>query len=286
MCQKLKFSEKKKNMVLHTIISGPNVEAIHMETLLNCQQTPGRAAKVVSSTQKTPSACATLTKVRAPDGYGETTKVAIKVNFDLDPNLNWGQNFNQQRYIEKIGADLNQYARHLMSRDIITFGNMTSSYINNFVHSHNSAVDGRRQVDKISLNYNNQNKIGLDKEAKRIGIDINIPKNIIHVLGHQKAHKVLDEIQREIETIANNRLENEVKREMALKSSMMEENHQLKNALSIANNRVNQLSAELHQMHLQQNYGPGGEHVGRLYENGHYQNNIQSLQNGNNIHIQ
>ena len=274
-------------MVLHTIISGPNVEATHIETLLNCQQTPGRAAKVVSSAQKTPGSCVSLTKVRAPDGYGETTKVTIKVNFDLDPNLNWGRSFNQQRYIEKIGTDLNQYARHLMSRDIITFGNMARNYINDAIDSRENSATGRSYTQSVTINQENHQRPELNKETRRIGININIPRNIIHVLGHHKAHKLLNEIQLEIETIANNRLDNEVRREMENKSSMEEENQQLKNALSIANNRVNQLSADLHQIHLQQGYDPNfGEHIRRPFNSGHYRNDPQALQNGNNIYIQ
>ena len=99
-CQKVNFTEKKKNMNLHAILSGPNVDPIHLTTLLNCQQTPGRAAKVVSTTQKLPPTTATITKLKAPDGYGETTKVSIKVNFDLDPNLELGKDFDKQRYVD------------------------------------------------------------------------------------------------------------------------------------------------------------------------------------------
>lgn len=274
-------------MILHTIISGPRVEAMHIETLINCQQTPGRAAKVVTSAQKIPGASATLTKTRAPDGYGETTKVSIKINFDLDPNLNWGQNFNQQRYIEKIGTDLNQYARHLMSRDIFTFGNMAKNQINSLMDNRAAYSHGQERTRSDSTNSNNQPKPKLEIETKQIGIKINIPRNILHVLGHQKAHIIMNEIQEEIEMIANTRLENEVKREMAIKSSMANENQHLRNALTMANNRINQLSAEIHQMHLQNNMGANfQENNGFYYASGQRNDNSRMLQHENNIQIQ
>ena len=277
-CQKINFSEKKKNMILHATITGPEVEPIHLETLINCQQTPGRAAKVVTTAQKPPFTTASILKLKAPDGYGETTRVTIKVNFDLDPNLELGRDFDKLKYVEKIGQDLNQHAKFLMNRDISTFADIMNGQINTFVNKQNTLSTNSRSSTPHTPDNNQHQERKIDKETRRIGIDIDIPRNMLHVLGPQKSHDLMNEIQREIETLANSRLENEVNKELKNNHVMANENHQLKNALAIANNRISQLSAEMHQLHLHQNYNP---HIRSYGEQQHlqYQNKMQPQYN-------
>ena len=252
VCQKVHFSDKRENLSLHAVLTGPNAKTIQTSILINCQNSPGRGAKAVITTQKNPQTIASFTKQKAHDGFNDRIKVEINLTLELDQNLEWSRLFDTQKYIDKLGTDLYQHAKILMARDVHNFDEISRKQIDQIIDNHPIIqYSPQNEATKEWTNrMNKDEKPRMNKDIRNIAIKIAIPKNIIQALGEHRAQQLIREIQEEAEERANRRLDFEVSKELERKNATETENTQLKAALNMANRQLDRLHFENRQLKL------------------------------------
>ena len=193
LCHKNNFSDKKKQIRLHTIVTGLGMESKHIITKVSVQQNPGRAAKVVG-TKPAPQYSATLSKTYAPDGTVAQTKMNLKLHFDLNCFMKKDRCFNSQYYAEQLGHDLTQHAKYLMGRDVHNFGMVKSE----------STTDETLPQSNYFEQKNYKTEI--------INVKLMIPDDFAITLGNFQTSYFMGELKQELEVIANSKIQSEMRK--------------------------------------------------------------------------
>ena len=265
MCQKPRFADKRTNMIFKTVISGPNVDDIVLDTTLNVQQNPGRGSKIVKTGQRQAALYPSHTDL---NGVIRATKITMPITLELDIKMEKSRIFDRDRYVRQMTADLTYHAQLLHFRDQKLYDQLppaihmnkeqrqsiikqmeTDSASNNNQSEASTSRDNTPSPDSMPEGLDNNIPI-LPDARPVITVTIELPRNFYQVLGLQQGQSEILNLRKELEMHAIGRTNECLRKAMYEKNGKVIECNHLKGMINAANSRVEALTGE--NQHLKQ----------------------------------
>ena len=239
-CQKSKLIDRRHNLVFKAIISGPRVKDIELCSTLSVQTKPARGAQVL-------------------DVHRNTNKLQMVIKLELDQRMERSRLFDKVRYQKQMSADLHFYAQTLHYRDKLHYAVLPESFHLSREERLVSSGDGLQgnnndgensglvQLNQVS-DFEKSNSVNGINAGQCLSVNVEIPRDFYGILSHQKAEIEIGIVRSEMEKLAQNRIQDLMKRAIEKKHTAETEKMRMRNLVVFKNDQITALSLENNQL--------------------------------------
>ena len=200
-CQKPAFNDKKKSMILHTILTDEEGSETVIKTGLNVQLNPGRGAKAVVPKAKTRNGYKVST-IFSATGENRNPIIKIALSLPVNPQMAHRSEIDLGEYSENMAIELNNHMNNIHRRDTMNFNDWSKKHREILSPNKSGTNRSSNEFDPNNLINANPADINQNVNQKFMSLKIAIPQELEFEMNQTDMKAVWNNIQNELQQLA------------------------------------------------------------------------------------